>query len=168
MQKFLIVVFSVMMIAGVWYSFVFYQETIRPAELTWDHLDMVSETSDVIIIKEELLQAKSYLAKSMANLPEGKNPVFIYPTESTNFNRINHDLDSMIITNEKISKVPRGTSAYGTGIMDIHSRSEFLKKNISDSIPYMYGSLESALSHSILLVGSFGLADILIRRFNQI
>ena len=51
----------------------------------------------------------------------GKNPVWIFPTESTNFLRIESDVDSMIGSIDKISTVPTDSSAYHTGMLRITS-----------------------------------------------
>ena len=47
-----------------------------------------------------------------------KNPVWIFSTESTNFLRIQSDVETMLATVEKVSTVPKDSSAYHTGMLD--------------------------------------------------
>ena len=44
------------------------------------------------------------------------NPVWLFPTESTNFLRMQNDVKIMIETADKISTIPRDSSAYHTGM----------------------------------------------------
>ena len=44
-------------------------------------------------------------------LPTEGNPVWIFPTDTTNFTRIQVDLNVMLASAEKISAVPRDSSA---------------------------------------------------------
>lgn len=168
MQKFdfQIFSFSLLIVSGVALVGIFYQDAIKPLELTQTHLDMIIGTSDPETIKSNLIEIKQNLSLVMENMETrtsidgkeiGKNPVWIFPTESTNFFRIENDIDRIIETNDYISTVPKDTSAFHTVMLDINSRSMTVKENIRDAIPYMYGNLESSFSGSIIILGSFGL-----------
>ena len=168
MQKFdfQIFSFSLLIVSGVALAGVFYQDTIKPLELTQAHLDMIMGTSDPETIKANLIEVKQNLSLVMENMETrtdidgreiGKNPVWIFPTESTNFLRIENDVDRIIETNNYISTVPIDTSAFHTGMLDINSRSMTVKENIQEAIPYMYGDFESSFSGSIIILGFFGL-----------
>ncbi len=90
-------------------------------------------SSDPELIRTHLAGLKQELKSIMQSLPEGKNPVWFYPTESTNFLRIESDVNTMITSVEKISAFPKDTLAYHTGIMDISSRASLIKENLSDA-----------------------------------
>lgn len=137
-----------------------------PAEIALHHLQQISDTADLENVKINLIHTQQYLNAVIAILPEDKNPVFIYPTESTNFLKIQDGLDAMMELSDKISYVPQDSSAFHAGMLDIHHRSLILSKNIGDSIPYMYNSMEGAIPLSLLVVGSFGLFDSLFRKSN--
>ena len=175
MQRFdlQVIGFSFLIVFGIALAGIFYQNTIKPLELTQIHLDKIVGSSDTETIKTELIEVKQNLSLVMANMEtretfDGEdvriNPVWIFPTESTNFLRIENDVDEIISTNEKISLIPKDTSAFHTGMLDINSRSTYIKENIQDAIPYIYGNLESAFFGSILLLGSFGLVETLWRK----
>lgn len=159
-------VFSCIFISGLIFTTSFYQTNIIPAELALHHLGQIPNTDKLENIKSNLADTQLYVNTVVDILPDDKNPVFIYPTESTNFLRIHNDLKAMMELSDKISYVPQDSSAFHTGILDIHYRSSLLSKNIGESIPYMYSSMESAVPLSLMLVGSFGLFDSLFRKPN--
>lgn len=177
MQKFdlQVIGFSFLIVAGIALIGLFYQNSIQPLELTQFHFDEIIGTSDPEIIKIHLVEIKQNLAIVMIDIQEtktsdgkiiSKNPVWIFPTESTNFLRIENDVDRMITSIENISVLPRDSSAFHTGMLDINARSDVLRENIQDVIPYMTGNLESAVSSTIIIVGSFGLIGTLWRKQN--
>jgi hypothetical protein len=177
MQRFdlQILVFSFLIITGIAFVEMFYQNSIQPLELTQTHLDEIVSSSEPETIKSHLIEIKQNLVLVTENMEKretlegddiGKNPVLIFPTESTNFLRIEQDVDKMMATTEKIAMFPKDTSAFHTGMLDINSRSTLLKENIQDAIPYMYGNLESAFSVSIFILGSYGLIQTLWRKQN--
>jgi cellulose synthase/poly-beta-1,6-N-acetylglucosamine synthase-like glycosyltransferase len=98
----------------------------------------------------------------------GKNPVWIFPTESTNFLRIENDVDSMITSIEKISTVPKDSSAYHTGMLDINARSTLLKENIMDATPYMYVSVSNIVFSTMWIAVIIGIFAALKRKKDQL
>ena len=68
------------------------------------------------------------------------NPVWMFPTDSTNFLRMQNDVKTMIATVEKISAIPKDSSAYHTGMMDLNDSALQLRINIMDATPYSYVS----------------------------
>ena len=99
-----------------------------------------------------------------ANLPETGNPVWIFPTDSTNFARIQDDLDTMLISAEKITAVPTDSAAYHTGMLDINSRSVLIQENIADAIPYMYVSFSNIIFSSIWIAAILGVFAVLNKK----
>ncbi|MFB5621642.1 MAG: glycosyl transferase, partial [Candidatus Nitrosomaritimum yanchengensis] len=122
-------------------------------------------------------EIKKDLATVMVNLEEtknpegevvGKNPVWIFPTESTNFLRIESDVDSMIASIEKISTVPKDSSAYHTGMLDINARATLLKTNIMDATPYMYVSVSNIVFSTMWIAVIIGIFAALKRKKDQL
>ncbi|MFB5607737.1 MAG: glycosyl transferase, partial [Candidatus Nitrosomaritimum yanchengensis] len=140
-------------------------------------LDGIVGTSDPEVIQSHLLEIKKDLATVMVNLEEtknsegevvGKNPVWIFPTESTNFLRIESDVDSMIASIEKISTVPKDSSAYHTGMLDINARATLLKTNIMDATPYMYVSVSNIVFSTMWIAVIIGIFAALKRKKDQL
>jgi len=108
------------------------------------------------------------LDKVMVNLPESKNPVWIFPTDSTNFARIKQDIDVMTASVEKISTVPRDSSAFHTGMRDVHERAVILRENVMDATPYMYVSVSNIIFSSIWIAAILGIFAVLKKRREQL
>ena len=97
-------------------------------------------------------------------LPAVGNPVWIFPTDTTNFTRIQADLSVMLASAEKISVVPRDSSAFHTGMMDVSDRAKIIQKQIMDIVPYMYASISNILFASIWIAVIIGIFAILKRK----
>jgi hypothetical protein len=141
------------------------------------HFDGIVGSSDPIIIQAHLVAVKQDLAAVMVDMKEtqnidgkviGKNPVWIFPTESTNFLRIENDVDSMITSIEKISTVPKDSSGYHTGMLDINSRAALLKENIMDATPYMYVSVSNIVFSAIWIAVIIGIFAALKHKKDQL
>ncbi|MBA4461561.1 MAG: glycosyltransferase [Nitrosopumilaceae archaeon] len=154
-----------------------YNTDIYPLDRMRGHLDGIVGTSDPAVIQAHLLEIKKDLNTVMVNLDEtknadgevvGKNPVWIFPTESTNFLRIENDVDSMITSIEKISTVPKDSSAYHTGMLDINARSTLLKENIMDATPYMYVSVSNIVFSTMWIAVIIGIFAALKRKKDQL
>jgi len=98
----------------------------------------------------------------------GKNPVWIFPTESTNLLRIENDVDSMITSIDKISTVPKDSSAYHTGMLDMNDRATLLKENIMDATPYMYVSISNIVFSTMWIAVIIGIFAVLKRKKDQL
>jgi hypothetical protein len=113
----------------------------------------------------------------MANIPEtvdesgnviAKNPVWIFGTESTNFLRIQNNIDTMFAGVDEISSLSKDNSAYHTGMLDINDRALLLKINIMDATPYMYVSPENMMFSAIWIGVVIGILAILKRKKEQL
>ena len=171
-----IIFFSIVVIFGVSFSNYFYQNSSIPIESSLSYLNEIEHSSNPELIENRLLNLKTNLDFVMNKFPEttnpdgiviSKNPVWIFPSESTNFLRIQNDVDNMLKSIDKISILPEDSSAYQTGLMDIHNRANSITANLKDAIPFMYNSPENILSNSIWLIGAMGLTEILLRKPNS-
>jgi cellulose synthase/poly-beta-1,6-N-acetylglucosamine synthase-like glycosyltransferase len=157
-----IIVFGVIMV------FNGYDSDIYPLDRMRGHLDGIIGTSDPASIQSHLVAIKQDLAIVMNNLPEdNKNPVWIFPTESTNFLRIESDVNTMIASIEKVSTVPKDSSAYHTGMMDISDRALLIKTNLMDATPYMYVSISNIMFSTIWIAAIIGIFAALKRKKEQ-
>ncbi|MBL7018769.1 MAG: glycosyl transferase, partial [Nitrosopumilus sp.] len=112
-----------------------------------------------------------------ANIPEitdkngnviAKNPVWIFGTESTNFLRIQNNIDTMFAGLDEISSLSKDNSAYHTGMLDINDRALLLKINIMDATPYMYVSPANMMFSVIWIAAIIGIFAMLKRKKEQL
>jgi hypothetical protein len=97
-----------------------------------------------------------------------KNPVWLFGTESTNFIRIQNNIDAMFAGVEEISSLSKDNSAYHTGMLDINGRAQLLKINIMDATPYMYVSPINMMFSVIWIAALIGIFAVLKRKKEQL
>ena len=140
-----------------------YNTDIYPLDRMRGHLDGIIGSSDPAAIRAHLvaIHADLEIVMENPNLLEttnengeiiAKNPVWVFPTDSTNFLRIQNDVNFMLTGVEKISAVPKDSSAYHTGMIDLSDRALQLRINIMDATPYMYVSAPNVLYSVIWVV----------------
>ena len=163
---FSIIIFGgIMVIAG-------YNTDIYPLDRIRGNLDGVMASSDPVVIRDHLVAIQADLDLVMANLPEttnengivSKNPVWLFGTESTNFIRIQNNIDTMFVGVDEISSLSKDNSAYHTGMLDINDRALLLKINIMDATPYMYVSPANMMFSAIWIVAIIGIFAMLKRK----
>jgi hypothetical protein len=120
-------------------------------------LDRIKATDDTQVITE-------YLNTIKILLPQEGNPVWIFPTETTDFGKIQEDLDNMKTSVEKISTVPQDSSSYQTGMINIHERAKELRLHLLDATPYMYVSFSNIVLSSLWIAAILGIFAILKRK----
>jgi cellulose synthase/poly-beta-1,6-N-acetylglucosamine synthase-like glycosyltransferase len=154
-----------------------YNADIYPLDRIRGNLDGIVSSSDPDIIREHLIAIQADLDIVMTNLPETKNsdgevisrnPVWIFGTESTNFLRIQNNIDSMFAGLDEISSVSKDNSAYHTGMLDINERALLLKINIMDATPYMYVSPANMMLSVIWIAAIIGIFAALKRKKEQL
>ena len=132
------------------------------------HLDGIVGSSDPIVIQSHLTAIQKDMKEVMKNLPENnKNPVWIFPTETTNFERIESDINSLVASLNEISTMPKGSSDYHTGMLDINNRAFSIKTNLMDATPYMYVSISNILFSTIWIAAIIGIFAALKRKKQQ-
>ncbi len=154
-----------------------YNTDIYPLDRIRGHLDGIIGSSDPVALYTHLIAIQADLDIIMEKLPEttdangdviAKNPVWIFSTESTNFIRIQDDVDTMLTSVEKISTVPKDSSGYHTGMLDVNSRAVSLKTNIMDATPYMYVSVANIMFSTIWIAAILGIFTALKRKKEQL
>ena len=153
-----------------------YNTDIYPLDRIRGNLDGVASSSDPAVIHDHLVAIQSDLDLVMINLPEtidesgnvvAKNPVWLFGTESTNFLRIQNNVDTMLTGLDQISTLSKDNSAYHTGMIDIHDRALSLKVNVMDATPYMYVSPANMVFSVIWIAAIIGIFTILKRKKEQ-
>ncbi len=135
-----------------------YNSDIYPLDRIRGHFDGIMGSSDPDTIRVHLIAIQLDLEPLLEKLPEttdnhsqmiSKNPVWLFPTESTNFIRIQNDVNSMLKSVNTLSAIPQDNSAYHTGMIDIYDKAFQLRLNIMDATPYMYMSIANLFTGMI-------------------
>ncbi len=153
---------------GAVMSYVGYQESVYPLDLMRGHLEGIGATSDPETITNHINGINLQVDKIWDKLPETKNPVWIFPTDTTNFVRIKGDLTIMTTSVEKISAVPKDSSAFHTGMLDVKERAMILGDNIEDATPYMFVSISNIIFSTLWIAAIIGIFAVLKRKKEQL
>ena len=145
-----------------------YHADVYPLDRIRGNLDGIIGSSDPAAIKIHLTAIKQDLAIVMEKLPESKNPVWVFPTESTNFLRIERDVDNMLVNVQTISGVSPDSAAFQTGMTNIGERSLALRQNIMDATPYMFVSISNIIFSTMWIAAILGIFAILKRKKDQL
>ena len=154
-----------------------YNTDIYPLDRIRGNLDGIISSSDPLVIHDHLVSIQSDLDLVMTTIPEtidtngkvvAKNPVWIFGTESTNFIRIQNNIDTMITSVNEISSISKDNSAYHTGMLDVNDRALLLKINIMDATPYMYVSPANMMLSAIWVAVLIGIFIVLKRKKEQL
>ena len=152
-------IFAIIVI-GAYMAFVGYSTDVYPLDMSVGLLDRTMASADPQSILADLKAIKGHL-------PTSGNPVWIFPTDTTNFVRIQTDLNVMIASAEKIAAVPTDSAAYHTGITDIRDRANVLQENLADAIPYMYVSFSNIIFSSIWIAALLAIFAVLNKKKQQ-
>ena len=142
-----------LIVAGVVLAFDEYGTTIYPLDQSRGLLVRIQATSDPQSISNDIQMVQQLLPKS-------GNPVWIFPTQDTDFGMMQKDLTTMSSTLDKISTTSPDTAAFHTGMLNIHSQATAIVFNLLDATPYMYVSISNMLFGSIwvaVIIGIFAL-----------
>ncbi len=142
-----------LIVLGVVMAFEEYGSTIYPLDQSRGILLRIQATSDPQSIANDLKMVQHLLPKS-------GNPVWIFPTQDTDFGMMQKDLDTMLSTVDKISTTTPDSAAFHTGMLNVHYQSSTIVFNLLDATPYMYASVSNMLFGSIwiaVIIGIFAL-----------
>jgi hypothetical protein len=144
-------------IFGVVVAFEGYKHSVYPLEESRGILSRIQATSDSQQIITDLRSVKVLL-------PPGGNPVWIFPTDSTDFGLIQKDLDTMISTVDKISTSSQDSAAFHTGMFNMHFQASTIYINLMDAIPYMYVSLPNIVFSAVWIGAIIGIFAVVKRK----
>lgn len=147
--------------SGAIMAFNGYYKDVYPLDLSRGLLDRVSAGNEPLTMISDLREIKTLLPK------EG-NPVWIFPTDTTNFERIQDDIDSILASVESIRNEPKNSEAFNTAMLDIHSRAKEVRLHLMDATPYMYASFSNIIFSSIWIAAILGIFALLKRKKESI
>ena len=155
-----IVIISIITFFGIYAAYTGYQTHVYPIDMSRGLLDRIIASSDVNSILDDLHRIKNYL-------PKDSNPVWLFPTDSTNFVRIQKDLDNLIHTVIVLKTVSDKTT-FNTGMIDIDNRSQLIKENLVDVTPYVYVSISNIVYSVIWIASILGFFTILKKKNKEL
>ncbi len=142
---------------GAYMAFDGYYKDVYPLDLSRGLLDRIAGGNEPLLMIEDLRTIKTHL-------PKDGNPVWIFPTDTTNFGRLQHDIDAMIKSVESVKNEPANSEAFNTAMYDIHFRAIQLRQNLMDATPYMYASFSNIVFTSIWIAAILGVFAMLKRK----
>lgn len=146
---------------GAYMAYNGYHDDVYPLDLSRGYLDRIATSNDAQSILHDLLKMK-------ASLPKEGNPVWIFPTDTTDFERIQSDIDSMIASIEGVKNEPVNSEMFNTAMLNIHYGAIQMRQNLMDATPYMYASFSNIVFSSIWIAAILGIFAILKRKKDQL
>ncbi len=142
-----------LIVLGVVMAFEEYSTTIYPIDQARGLLVRMESTSDPQTIHDNIQSVQ-------ALIPTHGNPVWIFPTDDTDFGLMQKDLSTMSETNDKISITSPDSAAFHAGMQNIHYEQAQLVNSLVDATPYMYVSISNILFGCIwvaVIIGIFAM-----------
>ncbi len=150
-----------LIVFAAYMSYTGYANDVYPVDLSRGLLDRIMVSSDPESIVADLKAIKTHL-------PVEGNPVWIFPTDSSNFGRIQQDLDNMIVNVELMASLPRDSSVFNTGMIDLSDRALVMQENLIDLIPYMYVNFINTVLTAVWIAAILGIFALLKRKKEQL
>lgn len=146
---------------GAYMAYSGYQANVYPLDLSRGYLDRIATSNDAQSILEDLHKIK-------ASLPKEGNPVWIFPTDTTDFGRIQNAIDSMIASVEGVRNEPVNSETFNTTMLNIHYTAIQMRQNLMDATPYMYASFSNIVFSSIWIAAILGIFAVLKRKKDRL
>jgi cellulose synthase/poly-beta-1,6-N-acetylglucosamine synthase-like glycosyltransferase len=146
-----------LIVLGVVMAFEEYSTTIYPLDQARGLLIRIQATSDPETIHNDLKSV-------MTLLPKTGNPVWIFPTEDTDFGSMQTDLQTMLGTVDKIASAPGDSAAFHAGMLNLHAQATTITFNLLDATPYMYVSISNILFGCIWVAVIIGIFAVLKKK----
>ena len=131
-------------------SYYGYQNTVYPIDRALGNLARAASAQTPYDLAE-------YIRAAKADLPKSGNPVWAFPTARTDFGLIQLELDRILSRTNSIASLEPNSSAYNTGMSDIHVTLVAMQKDIVDAIPYMYVSTTNMAISAVWIAIILGL-----------
>ncbi len=133
-----------------------YGNTIYPVDLALGNLARAESAQDPEDLAKYVIAAKRYL-------PDKGNPVWSFPTPRTDFGLIQQELDRVVSRANAIANVEPHSSAYNTGMDDMHVTLDAMQENIIEALPYMYVSTTNMMFSVVWIAVIMGLFAVMRR-----
>lgn len=146
---------------GAYMAYSGYQNDVYPLDLSRGLLDRIAASKDPESILADLHKIKQHL-------PEKGNPVWIFPTDTTDFGRIQKDVDSMIASVEELTGEPSNKADFNTAMIHLQGEAIQIRQNLMDATPYMYASFSNIVFSSVWIAAILGIFAMMKRKKEQL
>jgi hypothetical protein len=109
----------------------------------------------------------AYVQEGQRLLPTSGNPVWLFPTERTDFALIQRDINSIIERARIIAMLPRGSEGYQVGMDDLRDKIHVLEDQVAEAAPYMFASPTSIALSTLWFVAQAFLVASYFRRARE-
>ncbi|MEE9241535.1 MAG: cellulose synthase family protein [Nitrosopumilaceae archaeon] len=150
-----------LIIFAAYMAYTGYENDVYPIDLSRGLLDRIMVSSNPETIVADLKAIQVYL-------PEEGNPVWIFRTDSSDWGRIQQDLNNMIVNVELLASLPRDSSVFNTGMLDVSDRSLILQENLEDLTPYVYVDFINIVLTAVWIAGILAIFAVLKRKKQQL
>lgn len=131
-----------LLIFGVVMAYVGYSQTVYPLEKAKGYLQRALTSSSPEVMLD-------YLASAKPQIPSEGNPVWAFPTATTDFGLMQEDIDLMMDRLRSLSTMSRDTEAFHTGLLVVKGEITALEQQIILAQPYVYVSFQNVVLSSI-------------------
>ena len=126
------------LVFGVVMTYIGYSETVYPLEKAKGYFSRsLSSPSPEIIL--------DYLASVKPLIPNEGNPVWVFPTATTDFGLIHKDISLIMDRLRLLSTLSRDSVAFNTGLMDVRGELTTLEEQITTVQPYVFVSFQNLI-----------------------
>jgi len=146
----------VLVVFGIVLALYGYQQAIYPVDNALGYLKR-AQTAQT---PEDLA---NFVSKAKMELPEGGNPVWIFPTAKTDLSLIQGSLNDIMTRANSIAKMKPHSTEYNSGMLDIHVSLEIIQQDMIDAMPYFFVSFSNIML-SIVWIAIILVLFIIIRR----
>jgi len=146
---------------GAYMAYSGYQNDVYPLDISRGLLDRIAASKDPESILADLHKIKQ-------ELPVKGNPVWIFPTDTTDFGRIQKDIDSMITGVEELAGEPSNKADFNTAMLHLQVGAIQIRQNLMDATPYMYASFSNIVFSSVWIAAILGIFAIMKRKKEQL
>ncbi len=150
-----------LIIFAAYMAYTGYENDVYPIDLSRGLLDRVMVSSNPETIVADLKAIKGHL-------PEEGNPVWMFGTPASDWGRIQADLDNMIINVELLASLPRDSSVFNTGMIDVSDRALVLQESLEDLTPYVYVDFMNIVLTTVWIAGILVIFAVLNKKKKQL
>ncbi len=109
----------------------------------------------------------SYAVQALSLIPHQGNPVWIFPTQRTDFTLIRNDITSIIERLRIVAKVPRENAAYAQTLSDLRGKIAVLIDQLYEAMLYMIFKPINIIAASVYLLAPLTIQKIIKKHRRQ-
>lgn len=132
--KILILSFTALLVIGSVVGYLGYAHTVYAL----DRANALFSRAETAGFVEGMM---NYTKRGRELLPREGNPVWIFPTDKTDFRLIQSDLDSILARGDILATIPRNSDGYQQGVDDLRGKIKTLQDQVREAAPFLFASV---------------------------